>query len=130
MEREDIRLQQTAPGRYEAEFSTKESGAYHLELSQHQNGVATFRQTRGVVVGYPNELRLGPPDEELMRRIAELSGGRYDPPPAELFDLDDRMAQQVTPLWPYLLMISLAVFLLDVALRRIDFRFGSEEYIE
>jgi hypothetical protein len=121
LDRQDIDLKQTAPGRYEADFTTPESGAYHLELSQQKNGVTTFRQTRGMVVGYPDELRLGPADEELMRRVANVSGGRYNPPAAEVFDVGNRVAERVTPLWPYLLAAALGVFLFDVALRRIDF---------
>src|SRR5690606_1871046 len=61
LDKEKLPLEQTAPGRYEAEFATGESGSYHLELSQTQSDVVTFRQTRGVVVGYPDELRLTPP---------------------------------------------------------------------
>jgi hypothetical protein len=121
LDRQDIDLKQTAPGRYEADFTTPESGAYHLELSQQKNGVTTFRQTRGMVVGYPDELRLGPADEELMRRVATVSGGRYNPTAAEVFDVGNRVAERVTPLWPYLLAAALGVFLFDVALRRIDF---------
>lgn len=121
LDRQDIDLKQTAPGRYEADFPTPETGAYHLELSQQKNGVTTFRQTRGMVVGYPDELRLGPADEELMRRVATVSGGRYNPSAADVFDLGDRVAERVTPLWPYLLAAALIVFVFDVALRRIDF---------
>jgi hypothetical protein len=121
LERQDIELAQTAPGRYEAEFDTPRGGAYHLELSQEKDGAATFRQTRGVVVGYPDELRLGPPDDDLMRRIAAVSGGRFAPKAAEVFNPGGRVAERITPLWPYLLMAALVVFLFDVALRRIDF---------
>ncbi len=120
LDREDIRLPQTAPGRYEAEFAAADSGAYQLELSQEQHGNSTFRQTRGIVVGYPDELHLGPPNEGLMRRIAQASGGSYDPAPAEFFDPGDRLAQHVNPLWPYLLIAALLIFLFDVALRRVD----------
>ncbi len=119
--RQDLKLVQTAPGRYEAEFKTPRSGSYHLELSQAKDGATTFRQTRGVVVGYPDELRLGPPDEELMKRIAAASGGKFKPSAAEVFNLGTRVAQRATPLWPYLLMAALIAFLIDVALRRIDF---------
>lgn len=121
LDRQNVRLEQTAPGRYEAEIETDASGAYHLELSQEKNGATTFRQTRGVVVGYADELRLGPPEEELMRRVAAVSGGVYAPEAAQVFDPGERVAERVTPLWPYLLMAALAVFLVDVALRRIDF---------
>jgi len=119
--RQDLKLVQTAPGRYEAKFTTPRSGSYHLELSQAKDGATTFRQTRGVVVGYPDELRLGPPDEELMKRVAAASGGTFKPSAAGVFNLGTRMALRATPLWPYLLMAALVAFLIDVALRRIDF---------
>jgi hypothetical protein len=80
-----------------------------------------FRQTRGVVVGYPDELRLGPPDDSLMKRLAAASGGKFNPTAAEVFNAGTRVAQRATPLWPYLLMAALMAFLVDVALRRIDF---------
>lgn len=121
LDKQDIELSQTAPGRYEADFATTQSGAYQLELSQFQNDTPTFRQTRGTVIGYPDELRFGPADEELMRQIASVSGGQYQPTASDLLTADDRVAQQVIGLWPYLLMTALALFLLDVALRRIDF---------
>ena len=121
LDREDVVVRQTAPGRYEATFSTRDSGAYHLELSQQKSGVTTFRQSRGMIVGYPDELRLGPADEGLMRRVATVSGGRFDPSAAEVFDVGDRVAERVTPLWPSLLTAALVLFVIDVALRRIDF---------
>lgn len=119
--RQDLKLLQTAPGRYEAEFKTPRSGSYHLELSQSKDGATTFRQTRGVVVGYPDELRLGPPDEDLMKRVAAASGGKFKPTSAEVFNAGTRIAQRATPLWPYLLMAALIAFLVDVSLRRVDF---------
>lgn len=119
--KEQIQLQQTAPGRYEADISVPDRGAYHMELSQSRNDVPTFRQTRGMVVGYPDELRLGPPEEELMRRVAEISGGTFDPKAEEVFADTQRTAESVLPLWPWLLSAAVVLFLLDVALRRIDF---------
>lgn len=122
LEKEDVALRQTAPGRYEAEISVPARGAYHMELSQTRNDVLTFRQTRGLVVGYPDELRLGPPEEDMMRRVAEISGGKYDPTPEQVFELDEsERAKNVYPLWPYLLSAAVIIFLFDVALRRIDF---------
>lgn len=119
--KEEIQLKQTAPGRYEADIAVPERGAYHMELSQSRNDVPTFRQTRGLVVGYPDELRLGPPEEELMKRVAEISGGTFNPQAEEVFADSQRTAESVFPLWPWLLSAAVVLFLLDVALRRIDF---------
>ena len=120
LDRSDVTLEQIAPGRYQADIPTDMSGAYHLELSQSVNDVPTFRQTRSIVVGYPDELRLGPPDESLMKKVAEVSGGKYCPSAKDLFVNKDRVAQNVIPLWPYLLMVALGIFLFDVLLRRMD----------
>ena len=120
LERSNVDLEQIAPGRYQAEIQTDITGAYHLELSQSVNNVPTFRQTRSIVVGYPDELRLGPADEGLMKKVAEVSSGKYCPTVQDLIASGDRVAQNVIPLWPYLLMGALSLFLVDVLLRRLD----------
>lgn len=120
LERTNLELEQIAPGRYQAEIPTDVTGAYHLELSQSVNSVPTFRQTRSIVVGYPDELRLGPADENLMKKVAEVSGGKYCPTATDLYAKSDRVAQNVIPLWPYLLITALCLFLLDVLFRRLD----------
>ena len=121
-------LNQTAPGRYVAEFDTPHSGAYHLNLSQRaaNGGPVIHQQTRGLTVGYSDELRLRPTNTELLQQIATATGGRFDPQPSEaLLDapgrsVAQRMAQQTRPLWPELVMLALVLFVFDVALRRID----------
>ncbi len=123
-----LAMTQTAPGRYAAEFDTPNSGAYHLNLSQRaaNNGPIIHQQTRGITVGYSDELRLRPTNNELLQQIATATGGRFNPKPSEtLLDSPSesaaqRMAQQSRPLWPELVMLSLILFVFDVALRRID----------
>lgn len=115
-----LELTQIAPGRYKAEFDVEDAGAYHLELAQTYQGETLYRQSRGLVVGYPDELRLRPSNESLLRSIAETSGGRFDVQPDQVFAPPDGMAFRVLPLWPYLLMAVLILWVVDVALRRID----------
>ncbi|HVX15283.1 MAG TPA: VWA domain-containing protein [Pirellulales bacterium] len=116
-----LSMVQSAPGRYVAEFETPQAGAYHLELSQRQQGALTYRQSRGLVVGYPDEVRLRPTNESLLKSLAQVSGGIYNPAPTDVFAETERTAQRTTPLWPYLLMAAAAILVVDVALRRIDF---------
>lgn len=114
-------VRQTAPGRYVAEFETPQTGAYHLDLSQKQAGKLLYHQARGLHVGYPDELRLRPTNETLLQELARVTGGQFNPKPAELFTQSERIATRPTPLWPYLVLAAALLFLLDVALRRIDF---------
>jgi Ca-activated chloride channel family protein len=121
LKREQITLAQTAPGRYAARLPLEKSGAYHMEIALKQDGQVVYRQSRGMTVGYSDELRIKPTDEQLLREIANASQGRYAPSAAEIFDDDGRTATQPTPLWPHLLTAALLLFVVDVALRRIDF---------
>jgi Mg-chelatase subunit ChlD len=116
-----LAMAQTAPGRYVAEFDTPRSGAYHLEMLQKQQGQMLSQQSRGLVVGYDDEFRLRPTNEELLQAIARVSGGAYNPEPEAVFADLGRTAPRTTPLWPYLVAAAALLFLADVALRRIDF---------
>ena len=115
-----VPLLQTAPGRYTASFATPHAGAYHLEITQKQDGQVLYRQSRGLSVGYSDELRLKPTDETLLKQIAEVSGGKFQPNAADVFASTKRTANRPEPLWPWLVTLAAILFVLDVALRRID----------
>ena len=118
--KQKISFNQTAPGHYEAKLQTPEKGAYHFDLAQIQAGGDTQRISRGLTVGYADELKLQPPGEATLRQISRASGGRYDVKAAAVGDPDERTARQPVPLWPWLLMTALIVFVVDVAFRRIE----------
>jgi len=113
-------LEQVAPGRYRAEFPTAKAGTYYLEVTLRYNGALIYRQRRGLVVGFPDELRLRPANRELLRSIAEATGGRYDPRPADIFAASDRTAPRTVRLWPYLIALASLIFLGDLTLKRIE----------
>jgi Ca-activated chloride channel family protein len=115
-----LEMSQTAPGRYVAEFDTVQSGSYHLEFAQEQGGKVLNHQSRGLAVGYPDELRLRPANTGLLRSIAAVTNGQYDPSPEAVFAPTARQAQRASPLWPYLVAAAALVFVADVALRRVD----------
>jgi hypothetical protein len=75
------------------------------------------------MVGYAEELRLKPTNNELLQRLAESTGGLFNPKPEELFQPDpNQTAWCATPLWSYLLTVAAWLFVLDVLLRRIDLK--------
>jgi Ca-activated chloride channel family protein len=113
-------LAQTAPGRYAADFETPLSGPYHVELTQKVNGQVLYQQSRGLTVGYSDELRLRPANEALLHSIAEDSGGKFQLSAADVFAPSGRTASRPTPLWPWLVTAAALLLVIDVALRRID----------
>lgn len=116
-----LTLPQTAPGRYFGHIETPHSGAYHLELTAKVGDKVIARQSRGLSVGYSEELRLKPTDEAGLEAIAVHSGGRFRPAASDLFAPSNRVAMRPTLLWPYLIAAAAILLVLDVALRRIDF---------
>lgn len=114
-------LRQIAPGRYEAEIETADPGAYNIDIAVRQGGEELYRQSRGLMVGYSDELRIRPTNVALLQSIASLSGGRFNPAADSLFTPTNARATRPTPLWPWLLTAAAMLLILDVALRRIDF---------
>ena len=122
LKRDTFDLEQTAPGRYCTEFDTDNSGAWHMEISLKKNDQVIYRQSRGITVGYSDELRIRPTNENLLRNIAETSGGSFVSDPAKLATLSEaQFVRRPVPLWPWLVAASLVLLAVDVALRRIDF---------
>lgn len=125
-----VRLVQTAPGTYEADFDANDAGNYVVGLAYSgadgQSGVLRS----GTVVNTSPELRDLKSNETLLRQIAERTGGRvlppFDPAAAALFDRTG-LAQRQTPMpvWDLLLPFLIALLLMDVAVRRIAWDWAS-----
>jgi Mg-chelatase subunit ChlD len=116
---QQLAMAQTAPGRYAADFAPEPGADYLLLRVLQKHGDGALTQTRGLALGYPEELRFRPPDEALLEALARDTGGVFRPEPAAVFAPASGSETQGVPLWPYLLMAALPVFVLDVALRRL-----------
>jgi uncharacterized membrane protein len=126
-----VTLRQTAPGRYEGAFQPEGEGAYFLRVTG--NGSSSpggdepviesppqLNQTVGWVMRYSAEYDIRAPDDRLLAAMADLTGGRdLSAAPAAVFD--HNLAAQTTgvPLWPWLLLVALALLPVDVAVRRL-----------
>lgn len=122
---------QVGPGRYEAEVPMRDIGSYLFTVRQvpaqadseiqGSEGRIVSDYTRGVTISYKPEYRHLSTNEDFLRRLAKVTGGAYQPSMEELFAIggDDYVLIRKR-LWPWLLMAALLLFVLDVALRRLD----------
>jgi hypothetical protein len=118
-----VPMPQVAPGRYEATFAASGAGAYPLTIECERPSGVRFEKTRVLVIDYPDELRVRSTNEQLLRDVARISGGAYDPQPEAIFELSQPDALRVTPLWPFLVRAGLVLLVIDVALRRLAWQF-------
>lgn len=119
-----INLQQTAPGRYEGSIPATLSGNYVVAISPQIGSRQLSPVIGGATQSSNPEYRSYQSNRSLLEKIAETTGGRVleitNPENADLFDRTN-MATSVSslPAWRNILWLVLAVFLIDVACRRI-----------
>ena len=121
-ERAEVPLQQTGPGRYEGKFATRDVGAYSLNLGEFRNGERVSSQVIGASVNYSPEFNAADPDINLLRRMAELGGGRVlNPLNENPFQIGRTRTYHARDLWEDLLKSFVCLFVFDVGVRRVDF---------
>jgi hypothetical protein len=127
-----VRLVQTAPGRYEAEFDTPTPGNYVVGLQysdpQHKS---VGQLLSGVAMNTSPELRDLKSNDARLREVAQRTGGRvmdtpFDVNSAELFRRQGLWkTASPMPVWDKLIPWLLGLIILDVAVRRIAWDWAS-----
>jgi hypothetical protein len=121
-----VRLEQTGPGRYEVRFPTKEVGSYVVNLMELRDGKLAGSQVVGASVSYSPEFTAPEPNLPLLRRLTELGGGKLLDPrrfaevPHNPFLHDRKKTFQPHDWWEWLLRLAVILFVLDVAIRRVQ----------
>ncbi len=115
----ELSFSQIAAGRYRAHLGSLTSGLYTVHIVAQRAGRTASEVTLPLAVPYPEEYRRIGVDTERLSQIARTTGGQYLerpvlPPPS------GKIAQEgFTELWPWALSLALALFLLDLALRKL-----------
>ncbi|MFO0713234.1 MAG: VWA domain-containing protein [Sandaracinus sp.] len=116
---QQVALEQTGPGRYEAAFDGAAPGSYLVTVRElGDDGEGSIVGSAGLVRGRGDELRGEGTDHALLSQIAAATGGSVRTSLRELFL--DRPAPTYAhrELWRELLLASMWLLLLSVALRR------------
>ncbi len=124
--RTKLKLRQTAPGRYEADFDADETGTYTatiLTSEPGQEGGESF--TTGIVFPYSDEFRRLEANPRGLARAAKRTNGQVIDPTAEGFELASLFEHNLSAEeaflegWPWLLALAIGLFPLDVFVRRV-----------
>ena len=122
---EKLELTQIGPGQYQGRFQAATSGSYiiNLRYKKLDNDTKQDFTTTAVTIPVAPEFRDLSDNAPLLTQISEISGGRIlssDPNQVNLFDRSGlKFPETQLPLVKPLMLIWLALFLLDVAVRRV-----------
>lgn len=112
-----VPLAQSAPGRYEGLAPAARAGTYAVTVAARHPRILRVRTT-GFVVPYSPELRDLTPNRPVLAHVAEATGGRILTNPREAM-VPARSARTPADAWPYLAAGTLALFVAEIAWRRI-----------
>lgn len=123
-----VPMRQTAPGRYESDFPLERFGSFLLHASLEkgvddgkggQKSVQVAESFGHVTNPYPREYLALAPDLVTMSRTALVTGGRMDPDAKTIFDPAGETIRYHQDLWSRFIGAALAVYLLDLLIRRV-----------
>ena len=115
-----VNLSQVAPGVYESPVASLQSGAYAVRVTQTKPGAAALGRTLGLVAPTAAEYRLLGANEPLLAAIRAATGGEQAALPAGVWVHDLQTTSRYTDVWPWLLVLALLLWPLDIALRRVS----------
>jgi uncharacterized protein YegL len=115
-----VQMQQTAAGRYTADFQVDHYGSFNL-TAVHRRGTRTVAESRGAVaLSYPIEYLRTTPNEEPLKHAALVTGGINRPnPPAVWKPAKGERIKYTEDLWPWVLLFVAMAMLLDIYLKRL-----------
>jgi uncharacterized membrane protein len=110
-----VDVPQVGPGAYETRLRLDKDGTYAFRVTE--DGAAG--PTRSLEYSYPAEYHFYPPDIEKLRSISAATGGTFQPKGAEIFSPNGETTEYPVSLWPWMAGLTLALFVVDILLRRV-----------
>lgn len=121
-------LDQVAPGVYEKDLGEIGAGAYAIRVTQIRPGSPALGRTVGLVSPVAAEYRQLGANQPFLATLRAATNGREVATPLEPWRHDLKLTSSFTELWPWLLLLALLLWPLDIALRRVSL--GRREFSE
>jgi hypothetical protein len=112
-----VEARQVAPGAYEAQVVI--DGATTYTVAAEGLPDADTKPSLTIAANYPDEYRFRPADVRALSAMSVATGGRYEPDATMLEPGGDDGSTVPTRLWPLLLALALAAYLIDLLFRRV-----------
>lgn len=114
-----VPLARVAENVFEGATRAASPGAYWVAVTVANPDGSLLTSSSGAVSSYEEEFAFREPDPSLGTDVAAAGGGRFNPEPGAVFDPAPSQGKARVGIWPWLAGLALALFLVDVALRRL-----------
>lgn len=113
-----IKLEATAPGKFETEIKPKEIGVYSINIRQEENGKVKASRNSALALQYSNEYRFHE-NNTVLDDFLNDTNGDYVTEAAQFFQGEVPYKNQRKSLTNILLLLTILLFLFDIANRRL-----------
>jgi hypothetical protein len=116
-------MTQIAPGRFAADVPIAANVAagevyrFSVQMGSKDRPLGVVETFAGVP--YAEEFRIKPTNVALLKQIADVSGGKFDPKPEEVFEAGETSVPVKSDLTPWLMIVSAVIFILDLMRKRL-----------
>ncbi len=115
----EVKLYATAPGKYEAEISTPQTGLYHFNIRRTENGEIQNYMNTAAAVQFSDEYKFDVSTEAYLSFLEKY--GRLITEEDMVWSRIDTGAREKRELANWLIGIAICLFLADVAMRRFQY---------
>lgn len=123
MESKEIKLYPTAPGKYSVSFDAEETGSYMISVIQSRDGEVINAATTGLPVQYSPEYSLESENSggsSTIDKLISLTDGCYINTPEDVYKGKAKEVSGQIDLTPVFLILSLFLFMMEIALKRLN----------
>ncbi len=116
----EIPMDQSAAGRYEANFEFDRYGSYMLKAVHRRGDRVVAESVGSIALPYPAEFLRATPNEQPLRHAAVITGGLDEPAPAAVYETaPDESIEYTEDLWPWVLLFAAGLLICDIYLKRV-----------
>ncbi len=129
LEVQNLKLEQVAPGRYQARIPVDQDGSWLVGVALADGDQVVGQAVSEAVQPYSPEYRAKGAGGAIMEEIGRVGGGGSLTDPADVFKRPDVVRTVPRPLWPFLMALAGVLLLIDVAVRRLDLIGGTGQML-
>lgn len=117
---QEVVLKRVSPGKYQSRIKVGKFGKFLVNIREKKNDKTHSYSVQSLVISpHLSEYRKISPNKELLKKIAAITGGVFNPAIGKEIISYENEIQEPQDIWSYLTILALLIFMVDIAVRRL-----------